>query len=102
MTNKVNIRLEKKVYSVGTLSFSTKYDQDLVQKWMDDFNTGGYFNYTGLCDTWNEDVDYWEKTEEEVFPPRDGDSDFFGGEGDDEDCPYDERIQGWINGKKEQ
>ena len=101
MTNKVNIRLEKKVYSVGTLSFSTKYDQDLVQKWMDDFNTGGYFNYTGLCDTWNEDVDSWDKTEEEVFPPRDGDTDFFGGEGD-EDCPYDERIQGWINGEKEQ
>ena len=87
MTNKVKFELEKEVCSSQTVEFSTRFNQEQVNGWLDFTEQN-----TDLLDNeyrygqWSDGdpritVDYLEVED---------------GQGDDH-CPFDDDIQEWIN-----
>jgi len=86
VSNIVTLDLLKIVTSQGKISFSTKHNPELVDKWLLD-KEGYHFE---------DDVDDWDEYEQEVSIDY---TDVDKGKGDD-DCPHDEEIQKWIDGQK--
>lgn len=70
------------------MTFSTKHDKDLVNKWLKELYE------TGCCSRFESNINWWDTYEELVLDFRDIDVDE--GEGDDF-CPYDDEIQEWID-----
>jgi len=85
MTNRVDLNLERTTVQSGEYSFSTNHDTDLVEKWLK----------TTDVDMWEGVVENWDDEEEEC--PKVTYVSVDEGEGDDEDCDYDDQIQNWID-----
>ena len=87
MTNKVKFELEKEVCSSQTVEFSTRFNQEQVNGWLNftEQNTDLLFNEYG-SGRWSDGDPLITVQSPEVED----------GQGDDH-CPYDDEIQEWIN-----
>ena len=87
MTNKVKFELEKEVCSSQTVEFSTRFNQEQINGWLNftEQNTDLLFNEYG-SGRWSDGDPLITVQSPEVED----------GQGDDH-CPYDDEIQEWIN-----
>lgn len=85
MTNSVNLTLDRELIQNGEYSFSTNHDPDVVEKWL---KTTDVDMWEGVDVEWNDD---YEECPKVTYVSVDE------GDGDDEDCDYDDQIQSWID-----
>ena len=90
MTNKVKFEVEKNVEMYQTIQFSTKFNTDQIEDWLESKNQDEDFWLYECGDDWTEN----ECPDIRVCSP-----DVEVGIGSDH-CPYDDEIQEWLNENK--
>ena len=88
MTNKVILEIEKEVDSYKSTEFSTKFNQEQVDGWLE--------SKKGETDFWLNECGSEEWIENDCADIRVHSPVVEDGQGDD-DCLYDDEIQEWLN-----